>query len=281
MIPLGQRGREPGPGGPATPSTTKGRRDGAVREDAEREAWSRWFERVLARLPRETAQVLAGVPRDPAHAVWVQAARRAPGPVAAAVSEWLLPGDGACLVVPGTGWAGTMTTTGVLLAYPEAFENDPLTLAGLIVHAWRLGAVTPELVVERLSLGLAAVAERLNAGDVRNDPAFGAAWAMFRGWFEAAGRPPWARFLADWTGLGPSVSWVGPDDVTAARELLLLGLPPHRPPDEPLLAPGAILVALATVGDSADAGTLALAAKGLEGAVLMRRWREAARHGRG
>jgi hypothetical protein len=253
----------------------------SVREDAEREAWIRWFERVLARLPRKAARVLDGLPRDAAHARWVQAARRAPGPVAAAVQEWLIPADVSCLVVPGTAWDGTATATGVVLAYPEAFDNDPLALAGLSVHAWRLGAVAPEVVVERLSLGLVAVAERLGAGDVRSHPAFAHAVATFRGWFEAAGRPHWARSLADWAGPGPAVASADPDDVTLARDLLLLGLPPHRPPDEPVLAPGAILLALATLGDTADAGTLALAAKGLEGAVLTRQWREAAQNGCG
>lgn len=260
-------------GGSATNRSIKG-------AETQENAWRLWTERERLRFAGPVRDLLRQVPADAEHAPWIQAARRPLAPVAAVMAEWLLPPEaGTWLVVPGVVFSGLRLSGGALLSYPEALEDDPLALAGLALVAWEIGALPACGVARRLSVGLVAVAQAVGIAGVRAEPGFEEALAGFRGWHAAAGKPDWAASPAALAGPGPSGSNPVADDVQVARELLLLGLPPHRPPGQRLLNPGAVLLALATVERPPGGGLEALAAKGVEGAVLSARWEEALHDG--
>ncbi|MCL8209240.1 MAG: hypothetical protein K6V97_14400 [Actinomycetia bacterium] len=258
------RGGTPGPG------------PGADGDDGGR--WALWAERQAALLAEPVRRLVRALPPGPEQARWIQAARRPPSPTAEAVREWLDP-DGRWVLVPGIRVEGVAAAGGALLMYPEVDEDDPVVLATVALEAVALGAAEASAVGRRLGLAAAAVTERW--GDVPEGllPAL----AAFRGWFRAAGEPAWAAALETWAracgaGEGP---WTGdPEEPALARRLLVLGLPPHRPPGEPPLAPGSILLALATLQAEGATGLEPLAAKAIEGSTLLARWEVLERHGR-
>jgi hypothetical protein len=249
---------------------------GGLAHDSRR--WALWADRQAALLPEEARRLVRFLPPGPEQARWIQAARRPPSPTASLVREWLDP-ERRWVLVPGVRIEGMVVPNGALLMYPEAFDDDPVVLAAVALEALARGAGDAKMLERRLGLAVAAVTKVWgHVPDGLQD-----ALAGFRGWFRQAGAPAWAEPLDHWAqacGAGEEV-WPGdPEEPELARRLLVLGLPPHRPPGEAPLAPGSILLALATLQAEGMTGLEALATKAIEGSTLLARWEELERDGR-
>lgn len=251
------------------------------RDDEER--WRAWRQSVLQGVEDPARRVLEELDSGSEAAPWLERARRRPSVTVQVIHEWWRPESRHWVTVPGLAWRAEATPSGVLMEYPEPWDDDPVALARLPYLAYRAGRLSAAVLAARMGPAVVTVAD---GAPLDLYPAL----SGFRAWYLEAGRPAWAHsWDAQLAGQGVEVGREPPrlvarqqrDDMEEVMELYRLGLPPHRPPGQPPLDPGLVLLAAAALEQMADRppALSRLTTHALYAAVLSARWKEASGHG--
>lgn len=241
--------------------------------DWQKAAWAAWYDKSLKNVPLEFHRAIQALePLDRSR--WLRRFLRPASPVALEMIKWLnMP---AVCAVPGSCWDKAETSFGILIAYPEALDWDPLAMAAIAVLWAGHHPDRTERIVEHLG---AALVPSLLAGELPTSEHAGL-MASYRDAYRD--RAEWVDKMFDVRPVGNapfSLTWPALPDFEHYCDQLAYGVVPHEGAGQSPMDVVAVLLALHASPDQNRTQAAGLAFKAIEGRRLFLQWNQM--HGRG
>ena len=242
------------------------------------ELYRQWMVSQCQGFPVEVVQALQRLGPSQA-AEWIMGFKRAPAPVARAISSWCLEGQARrWRLAPGGKWALWPTASEVWIAYPEPLSQDPLTMCGMSLMWAEQVVGDPSFAALRLGPLLAPAAYHAEMAGEWIAP-------VLRSWLDAY------QALALGEGLGNVVEWAQdvssgvrvpwawpwppwPEEAGRYARHFRRGVVPHDVRGRAPAAMTAVLLGLASLAPEDGLSTLTLAHKAIQSVRLSAKWQE-------